>query len=186
MCACRECSVSVRVLGMGGCGKYILISTIKVYHCIIIHCTWEYSSLTHWGRVTHICVSKLIIIGSDNDLSPSRCQAIIWTNGGILLIRNLETNFSEILSEIYTFSFKKIHLKMSSRKWRPFCLGHNVLNTWYAVIFATDHSKQLGGGAYCLVCRYDETGMINCVMSRQPYWYSNVDWKPTQSREPAL
>ena len=28
--------------------------------------------LSHWGRVTHICVSKLTIIGSDNDLSPGR------------------------------------------------------------------------------------------------------------------
>ena len=36
--------------------------------------------LTHWGRVTHICVSKLTIIGSDNGLSPDRRQAIIWTN----------------------------------------------------------------------------------------------------------
>ena len=26
--------------------------------------------LTHWGRVTYICVSKLTIIGSDNGLSP--------------------------------------------------------------------------------------------------------------------
>ena len=33
--------------------------------------------LTHLGRVTHICVSKLIIIGSDNGLSPGRRQAII-------------------------------------------------------------------------------------------------------------
>ena len=33
--------------------------------------------LTHWGRVTHICVSKLAIIGSDNGLSPGRRQAII-------------------------------------------------------------------------------------------------------------
>ena len=83
--------------------------------------------LTHWGRVTHICVSKLTIIGSDNGLSPGRRQAIIWTNGGILLIRPLGTNFSEILSEIHTFSFKKMHLKTSSAKWRPFCLGLNVL-----------------------------------------------------------
>ena len=37
------------------------------------------TSLTHWGRVTHICVSKLTTIGSDNGLSPSRRQAIIWT-----------------------------------------------------------------------------------------------------------
>ena len=31
----------------------------------------------HWGRVTHICVSNLTIIGSDNGLSPGRRQAII-------------------------------------------------------------------------------------------------------------
>ena len=76
--------------------------------------------LTHWGRVTHICVSKLTIIGSDNGLSPGRRQAIIWTNDGFLLIGPLGTNFSEILIEINTFSFKKMHLKMSSGKWRPF------------------------------------------------------------------
>ena len=33
--------------------------------------------LTNWGRVTHICVSKLTIVGSDNGLSPDRRQAII-------------------------------------------------------------------------------------------------------------
>ena len=32
---------------------------------------------THWGLVTHMCFSKLSIIGSDNGLSPGRCQAII-------------------------------------------------------------------------------------------------------------
>ena len=83
--------------------------------------------LTHWGRVTHICVIKLTIIGPDNGLSPGRRQAIIWINAAILLIGPLETNFSGILSEIHTFSFKKMHLKMSSGKWRPFCLGLNVL-----------------------------------------------------------
>ena len=75
----------------------------------------------------HICVSKLTIIGSDNGLSPERHQAIIWTNGGILLIWPLGTNFSEISIDIHTFSFKKIHFKMSSGKWQPFCLGLNVL-----------------------------------------------------------
>ena len=48
------------------------------------------------------------IISSDNDLSPGRLQAIIWTNAGILLIGPLWTNFSEILFEIYTFSFWKM------------------------------------------------------------------------------
>ena len=83
--------------------------------------------LTHWGRVTHICVIKLTIIGSDNGLSPGRRQAIIWTNAGILLIGPLGTNLSEIWIWIQTFSFKKMHLKMSFAKWRPFCLGLNVL-----------------------------------------------------------
>ena len=84
-------------------------------------------ALTHWGRVTHICVSKLTIIGSDNGLSPDRRQAIIWTNAGLLSIGPLRTNFSEILIEILTFSFEKIRLKVSSAKRRPFCLGLNVL-----------------------------------------------------------
>ena len=73
-----------------------------------------------WGRVTHICVGKLTIIGSDNGFSPGRHQAIIWTIAGILLIRPLGTKFNEILIRIQTFSFKKMHLKMSSAKWRPF------------------------------------------------------------------
>ena len=83
--------------------------------------------LTHWGRVTHICVGKLPIIDSDNSLSPGRRQAIIWTNAGILLTGPLGTNFSEISIGIQIFSLKKIHLKMSSGKWRPSCLGLNVL-----------------------------------------------------------
>ena len=83
--------------------------------------------LTHWGWVMHICVSEIIIIGSDNGLSPGQRQAIIWTNAGILLTGPLATNFSETLIRIQTFSFKKMLLKMSSAKWRPFCLGLNVL-----------------------------------------------------------
>ena len=47
-----------------------------------------------------------------------RRQAIIWTNARILLIGPLGTNFIEIFIGIQTFSFKK---------WRPFCLGPNVL-----------------------------------------------------------
>ena len=84
--------------------------------------------LTHWGRVTHICVGNLTIIGPDNGLSPGRRQAIIWINAGILLIGPCGTNFSEILIGIQIFSFKKMHLKMSSAKWRLFCLDLDVLN----------------------------------------------------------
>ena len=88
---------------------------------------WTGHPLTHWGRATHICVNKLTNIASDNGLSPGRRQAIIWNNAGILSIGLLGTNFSEILIEILTSSFKKMRLKVSSAKWRPFCLGLNVL-----------------------------------------------------------
>ena len=106
------------------------LTVVKWYICI--------QNLTHLGRVTHICVGKLTIIGPHNGLSPGRRQAIIWTNAGILLIEPWGTNFSEILIGIQAFSFKKMHLKMSSVKWRPFCLGLNVLTcvflrSWWPV-----------------------------------------------------
>ena len=105
-------------------------------HCRSFVSVWGASTgdrcffpLTHRGRVTHICVSDLTSIGSDNGLSPGRRQAIIKTNAGILLIRPLGVNFSEFLVEILIFSFKKMRLKVSSAKRRPFCLGLNELNT---------------------------------------------------------
>ena len=58
---------------------------------------------------------------------PAKRQAIIWANDGILLIRTLGRNFSEIYTEGHTFSFQKIHLKISSAKWRLFRLDLNVL-----------------------------------------------------------
>ena len=84
---------------------------------------WRFRSLTHWDRVTHIHVSKLTIIVPDNGLTPGRRQAIIWTNAGILLILTWGTNFSEILSEILTFSFKKMHLKMAAILSQPQCVN---------------------------------------------------------------
>ena len=76
--------------------------------------------LTHWGQVTHICISELTNIGSDKGLSPGWHQAIIWTNAGLLSIGPIEI-------EIHIFSFKKMHLNMSSGKRRPFCLNLNAL-----------------------------------------------------------
>ena len=101
----------------------------------MLHDNMEFSHLTHWGPATHICFSKLTIIGSDNGLSPGRRQVITWTNDGILLIGPLGTNFSEILSKIHTVSFKKMHLKTSSAKWRPFCISPNVLTNTYWNLF---------------------------------------------------
>ena len=105
---------------------YMRVNMCYWHICIRYLDRW---GLTHWGRVTHINVSKLTSIGSDNGLSPGRRQAIIWTNTWISLILYLGTNFSEILIEILTFSFMKICLKVSPAKWRPFCIGLNVLNS---------------------------------------------------------
>ena len=79
----------------------------------------EWYPLTLWGRVTHICVDELTIIGSDNGLSPGRHQAIIWTNAGVLLIGPLGTNFSEAVNAIETFfiqenAFENIVCEMAS------------------------------------------------------------------------
>ena len=85
----------------------------------------------HWAHqeliVTKIWVGKITSIGANNGLSPGWRQAIIWTNAGILLIGHLETHLSEVLSEIQISSFQKMHLKMLSGKWQPFCLSLNVL-----------------------------------------------------------
>ena len=70
------------------------------------------------------CETGRVQIG--HHTGPSR-HTIIWTNAGILLIRTLGTNFNETLSKIRTFSLKKMHLKMSSGNWPPFCLGLNTL-----------------------------------------------------------
>ena len=91
----------------------------------------------------HICVNKLATIGADNGLSPRRRQAIIWTNAGIMLIGPLGTNFIEIVIGIQIFSLKKMRLKVSFAKWRPFCLGLNELNHNIKITVTSPVANQL-------------------------------------------
>ena len=77
--------------------------------------------------MTHICVSKLTSIGSDNGLSPGRCQGIVRSN--TVMIVPLGTNVSELSIEVHTLSFKKMHLNMTFEKWQLLCLILNVLNS---------------------------------------------------------
>ena len=94
-----------------------LVLAIPRWHINQWHATFSFTVwLTHWGRVTHICVTELTTIGSDNGLSPGRRQAIIWINAGLLSVGPLGTNFGEVWIEILPFSFKKIHSKMCSAK----------------------------------------------------------------------
>ena len=100
--------------------------------------------LTHWGRVTHICVDNLTIIGSDNGLSPGRRQAITWTNVGILLIGPMGTNFSEMLIEIHTFSFENVVWKMAAILSRPQCVNHIQRGPSECFIIECYHSLYTG------------------------------------------
>ena len=142
---------TVKSLGMrmkcgeitGGRCKISMISYVQFILASNFNCEWISKFMLHftgmwlhihdritlWGRVTHICVSKLTTLGSDNGLSPGRRQAIIWTSAVLLLIGHLGTNLREIFIEIHTFLFKKIHFQILSGKWRPICRGPNVLRS---------------------------------------------------------
>ena len=90
--------------------------------------------LTHWGRVTHICVGKLNIIASDNGLSPGRRQAIIWTNAGILLIEPLGTKFNEFFYRnsyifIHENALENVVCEAASLLSRPQCVNVRFTNT---------------------------------------------------------
>ena len=119
-------------------------------------------SLTHWGRMTHICISKLTIMRSDYGLSPERRQAIILTNAALLLIGPLWTNVSEILIKII-FLFEKIRLKVPSAKRRPFCIGLNVLRCSVALDYI-----------YCYMIRCMLTVDSFPMCDRRIYVYSII------------
>ena len=125
--------------------------------------------------MTHISAGHLTIIGSDNGLSPGRRQAIIWTNAGILLIWLLGTNFSEILIEIHILPFKKMHLKMSSGKWRPFCLGLNVLTRSGAICRQPSQSSSLADEPIMAYCQLDP--YIQTPLKVESKHHSYHSWK---------
>ena len=75
---------------------------------------------THWGWVTHICVSKKNpIMTSDNGLSPVRLQTVIWTNATILSIRLRGMFCSEILFQIQSFRSRRFAWKCHSNDMCP-------------------------------------------------------------------
>ena len=136
-----------------------------------------YVCLSHWGRVTHICVGKLTIIGSDNGLTPGRRQAIIWTNAGILLIGPLGTNFSEILignsnifnqgNAVENVVCKKAAIlsrpqwvkTLGLTKWLIFCNMHSYAFSWVKIIVFYSIFK------FVLKCLFDNKSALVRVMA---------------------
>ena len=87
--------------------------------------------LTNWGWVTHIPISELTIIGSDNGLSPGRRQTITWTNINWNLRKKLHWHFKQ---NSYIF-VQKLHLKMSCAMVailsQPQCVKYlSINNIW--------------------------------------------------------
>ena len=104
---------------------YTIETTLKnrCMSCIflaVLYSVVSRSCLTHWGRVTHICVGKLIITGSDNGLSPDRRQAIIWTNARVLPIWPLGKNTAIFIDEN---ARETVVCEMASILSRPQCVN---------------------------------------------------------------
>ena len=76
----------------------------------------------HWEGWPQESNSDILVnIGLGNGLAPIWHQAITWTNADLLSCALLPSKFSDIWINI------KMHLKMSSAKYRPCCSGLNIL-----------------------------------------------------------
>ena len=98
----------------------------NIAYVVMLHSHMSNVALTHWGRVTYLCVNKLTIIGSDNGFVawpvPShyisqRWNIVHWTLSNKL---HWKVNRNSLV-------FIQEHMRMSSGKCWPFCLGPNVL-----------------------------------------------------------
>ena len=117
-------------------------------------CLWFNSSsvnAAYMGSINWVGVS------SGNGLSPVRRQAMTWTKADLLSTGPLTTNFCEIQIKIQSVAFMKMHLKMSSAKWRPFLSrGKWVKIPW---------------------CAYYITGMVPVwTKELQPLWPLLLTW----------
>ena len=77
-----------------------------------------------------IAVACVSLLAASRGLACRGTALCLWEQGllrgdtaGLLSVGPLGSNFSEILIKIGNFSFTKIHLKMSSATWWPFCPG---------------------------------------------------------------
>ena len=81
--------------------------------------------LTHWGRVTHICVANLTIIGSDNGSwsAPSHYLNQCWNIVNWTLRSKLQCNFNWISNIfIQENALENVVCEMASILSRPQCV----------------------------------------------------------------
>ena len=80
----------------------------------------------------------------------------------------LGTNFSEILIEIHSFSLKKMQLKMPSGKWRPFCVGLEVLNNWGNIKDNMERNYKLYSYKVYIAMSF---GVAVTLLTVRPWWH---------------
>ena len=112
------------------------------FYCDLSHKIVQFFiRLTQWGRVTHICISKIASIGSDNGLSPGWHQAIIWT---------WDVNLVSILKKIACYTGTKLCQWVSSKE--TWCLRwgyHQIQLALFWYIFLMPHIHWIAPWASC-------------------------------------
>ena len=112
-----------------------------------------------------------------------RRQAITRINAGLLSTGLLGTYFSEIWIGILSFSFKKMQLKMSSAKWRPFCPGGMswYLFCWlyypYVCVWSSVRTYSNGISRYIAYnqTRHKAQYVQSCKCPIQSHWNSGLE-----------
>ena len=84
-------------------------------------------TLIHWGQVMHICVSKLRHHWLRQWLLACLAPNHYFDQCWLVVISPSRTYLNEILLDIQSFIFKKMHLKMLCAKWQPSCPGLKML-----------------------------------------------------------
>ena len=106
----------------------ILSYQYRKSHCgdkTVVRSSYLHNGISYTGKMTSFYWIRALLIVSQliTWCIMQKVKSGIWTNAVILLIEPLGTKLSEIWIEIHIFSFKKMHLKMLSGKWQPFCLS---------------------------------------------------------------
>ena len=109
--------------------------------------------LIHWGRVTHICVSELTIIGSDNGLSPGRApshyQNQCWNIVNKTPRNKLQWKFNQNSNiSIQENAFESVVCEKAAILSRPQCVNPNRVNTMAADGLVV-HGIRAQGNRYC-------------------------------------
>ena len=165
---------------------------------MLTHWSYVFLALTHWygplclphsmavvpthaGRpynssphLRHIWSVNWASIGSGYGLSPVRRQAITWTSAGLFWTEPLGANFSEIWIEILTFSFKNMHLKMSSAKNGSHLVRGDEL-TMSTVLWGWLECQDIVRGSQ--ECCWGIQAFVTMEGARFYLWLSNVSAK---------